>query len=496
MIARRMLLGCAAGLALPKALLAQTAPATIRERQDIKLFSQEPAKVKALRAGVAKMKSYSTIDPDDPRGWNYWSSIHGRRSPAPAGLERIYSQCDHTYQGYVAQHFLSWHRAYLLFFEATLQAAAGAAGETTAFQLPYWNWYADGDLPTIFTTGDAQSNPLWHERVSTSLDPQSLDTAFFDKKGLLPATFSQWGQSFSVPLEMNPHGSVHGVIGGDMGSIQTSARDPIFWLHHANIDRLWTAWIQRGAGRANPAPTSAWGKTAFTFDAGAKLTKTAAGVSESQTQLNYRYDSYAIGPAAAPVAAGGQRSVRTVPGFPVVEAAVAATPGQPASQAVSRAPRIVLRDDIVAVELGLTAGTQQRLTTFAARPASSTSSVWLQIEDLVVSQNAQRGGFSYSIAAALPDKPDKAVVLAEINTFTLPLYRPGRAEGHAHHAQTDGPLTIKLDLSQALAALGVRNAAMLNKGLLILFRPAQSLGQTAVADPLTVGGVVISTTPQ
>src|SRR5436305_4534028 len=44
-------------------------------------------------------------------------------------------------------------------------------------------------------------------------------------------------------LESTPHDSVHVSIGGFMGSFGTAARDPIFWLHHSNIDRLWDAWL-------------------------------------------------------------------------------------------------------------------------------------------------------------------------------------------------------------------------------------------------------------
>jgi hypothetical protein len=38
------------------------------------------------------------------------------------------------------------------------------------------------------------------------------------------------------------HGSVHVRIGGNMGSVPYAGYDPIFWLHHANVDRLWANW--------------------------------------------------------------------------------------------------------------------------------------------------------------------------------------------------------------------------------------------------------------
>jgi tyrosinase len=40
----------------------------------------------------------------------------------------------------------------------------------------------------------------------------------------------------------NIHDSIHGAFGGYMGSFDTSAFDPVFWLHHCNIDRLAAIW--------------------------------------------------------------------------------------------------------------------------------------------------------------------------------------------------------------------------------------------------------------
>merc|ERR1711953_192903 len=39
-----------------------------------------------------------------------------------------------------------------------------------------------------------------------------------------------------------PHGYVHGFVGGLMGDIMTSGMTPEFFLHHNNVDRIWTNW--------------------------------------------------------------------------------------------------------------------------------------------------------------------------------------------------------------------------------------------------------------
>jgi tyrosinase len=42
-----------------------------------------------------------------------------------------------------------------------------------------------------------------------------------------------------------------------MSNPSTAGLDPIFWLHHSNIDRLWESWLQ-AAGHVNPTDESAW----------------------------------------------------------------------------------------------------------------------------------------------------------------------------------------------------------------------------------------------
>jgi plastocyanin len=53
---------------------------------------------------------------------------------------------------------------------------------------------------------------------------------------------------------------------GYMRSLFVSARDPIFWMHHANIDRLWNRWLEPEVGGSNPPATETeWMDQEFTF---------------------------------------------------------------------------------------------------------------------------------------------------------------------------------------------------------------------------------------
>jgi tyrosinase len=164
-------------------------------------------------------------------------------------------------QAHGAPGFLPWHRAYLLDLERELQNI----DPTVA--LPYWRF--DQASPSIFTldffgvsnsVGTVQfspTNPLQFWRTdgvpginrrpffATNTAPPGLRTE--------PQTLAL-GNAYPAfrTLEGNPHGSAHTSFGGFISSIGTAARDPLFFLLHCNVDRLWAKW-QRQFGRFDPA---------------------------------------------------------------------------------------------------------------------------------------------------------------------------------------------------------------------------------------------------
>jgi hypothetical protein len=56
---------------------------------------------------------------------------------------------------------------------------------------------------------------------------------------------------FKSALENGPHNAVHNAIGGDM-TTAASPTDPLFFMHHANVDRLWYQWREAHPNR-NPS---------------------------------------------------------------------------------------------------------------------------------------------------------------------------------------------------------------------------------------------------
>src|SRR5262249_12491558 len=169
-------------------------------------------------------------------------------------------------QAHGAAGFLPWHRAYLLDLERELQAI------DPSVSLPYWRF--DQPAPNIFTPdflgisdsiGTVQfspTNPLQFWRTD---GVQGINRRpFFNTTGAPPGLRSEaqtlgLGSLYSAfrIMEGNPHGSAHTSFGGSISSIPTAARDPLFFLLHCNVDRLWAKW-QRQFVRFNPTQAASY----------------------------------------------------------------------------------------------------------------------------------------------------------------------------------------------------------------------------------------------
>lgn len=176
----------------------------------------------------------------------------------------------HTNAGSPEAHgapgFLPWHRAYLLDLERELQAIDPSVA------LPYWRF--DQPAPNLFTPAFfgvsnslgtvqfAPNNPL---QFWTTDGVQGINRRpFFSPNTQFANVISEaqtlaLGSQYSVfrSLEGNPHGFAHTSFGGSISEIDTAAKDPLFFLLHANVDRLWAKW-QRQFSRFNPATAASF----------------------------------------------------------------------------------------------------------------------------------------------------------------------------------------------------------------------------------------------
>ncbi|WP_395292221.1 tyrosinase family protein [Kitasatospora hibisci] len=114
-------------------------------------------------------------------------------------------------------------------------------------------------------------------------------------------------------LEDVPHNQVHGGVGGWMGRVEGSPRDPIFWLHHANLDRLWTGWLDKG--NHNPDHAS-WLDHEFIFFDETRQQKRPSTEAVLKDAQDYTYESLTDGagtrPALVPPAQAPQTGERVL----------------------------------------------------------------------------------------------------------------------------------------------------------------------------------------
>jgi tyrosinase len=292
---------------------------SVKIRKNVDFLTDD--ELQRFRNAVAQMKSLDKYEQDE-RSFGYWARIHA-------------SQCQHSWE-----QFLTWHRAYLYFFEQQLQDV------DPTVTLPYWDWASyradveaaiadmgsnvaldNGVIPEAyqcwidqpglgalkvqgvpqpaldklakvlnqkFNSGnrlflkaeikwgeDPQSdqaiiaalekiNPLWHYQRWPGGNSQIIFEAFpraedvdrilqldnFFSFGSGPADNHFFGavenlhnliHNFSGGLNPNYGNStepmnINNPQAGDMVNAGRTAFDPLFWAHHANVDRLWAEW--------------------------------------------------------------------------------------------------------------------------------------------------------------------------------------------------------------------------------------------------------------
>lgn len=326
--------------------------------------------------GVAEMQSRAL---DDPNSWWFFAAIHGQDIaepkfpgwgylPAPPSVPTTPVPSKHVQQLYWDQcqhqswYFPPWHRGYLVALEAQIRAAVVSLGGPATWALPYWNYLGPGNeyqLPPAFAQEqlpDGTINPLFVKarygpnmdgNVFVEIPPVSTDcqknTIYTGSNAATqppgyggPKTGFQHGGSTSGNLEQNPHNLVHVDVGGVnsagtywglMADPNLAGLDPIFYIHHANIDRMWAAWNQNG--NDNPTdPTwlsgpAALGQREFVMPMpdGSSWVYTPADVN-SLSQLDYTYEDLTTGlPAVQPFNRLAQRLV-TLGAAPAAEAKV------------------------------------------------------------------------------------------------------------------------------------------------------------------------------
>lgn len=242
----------------------------------------------------------------DPRQWDNYALEHA--------LHCTESNKAHP-QVHWGWHFLPWHRGYLYFLERILAniltTEFGIDGST--FALPYWDWSSQHGMPNTKIREQSGLASPFFGYDPTKEDMTADDGLGFDNSALydgnrgpspqkpqmdpaneltpesrqhvamtryymspeyinlcLAAPWEQFGGQPVIDrngqglIEAGPHNCGHDWVGirfgknRNMGTLRSAAADPIFFMHHCNIDRIWSLYTQ-----PQPDPTGDWGAPVY-----------------------------------------------------------------------------------------------------------------------------------------------------------------------------------------------------------------------------------------
>lgn len=243
-------------------------------------------------------------DQSRPVSWLQYSLLHGN---ADTGQ---FKYCPHG-----DWYFLPWHRAYVAMYETAARALIGKAD----FAMPYWDWTVDRTMPQAFTdtTYKGKPNPLYvpgrtlstpsrwplpdsivgpavMSKIYAQTTFQSFGTSKNPRQNSLDESWVVAGGGVQGTLEATPHNNVHNFIGAFMPTAG-SPRDPIFMMHHCNIDRIWAYWNalgRRNSDGMSPGDWALWNGMTFTNNylspTGVPYTAAVAGL-QNTLALGYTY---------------------------------------------------------------------------------------------------------------------------------------------------------------------------------------------------------------
>lgn len=311
---RDILIGTSCAVLAAAAPLALAASRT-NVRRNIVDIENDPGALQALRDAIDVLRKK-----DD----------YGKR-PAIDGWFALATTHSHWCFGNTARYevhygwwFLPWHRAYLIHVERALQEAINEPLLT----IPYWDWVMTPQLPASVSAlnyrngNNTRINPLFDDQRygpvgqggainfvdlgapgKTEAELIAIDS-FANFAGGQPGADLVKRPGF---LEATPHTYIHRAIGFDqphnrvgLMTVGMAPLDPVFFLHHANVDRLWQAWLNAGGRRQNP-DDPAWREHHFAFPETRKFKlidyRIADLLDTERSAGHYRYDRDHVGDA-------------------------------------------------------------------------------------------------------------------------------------------------------------------------------------------------------
>ncbi|XP_023763397.1 polyphenol oxidase, chloroplastic [Lactuca sativa] len=261
---------------------------------------------------------------DDPRSFKQQANVHC------AYCDGAYDQVgfpDLELQVHNSWLFFPFHRYYMYFFEKI----CGKLIDDPNFAIPFWNWDApDGmKIPDIYTNkksslydplrdvdhqppslidldfNGVDENLSPSEQTSKNLTVMYRQMVSSSKTSTLfmgsPYRAGDDASPGSGSIENTPHNPVHIWAGEwkhnngkNMGKLYSAARDPLFYAHHGNIDRMWSVWKTLG-GRRKDFTDKDWLDSSFLFyDENAELNRVKVRDCLDTKNLGYVYQDVEI----------------------------------------------------------------------------------------------------------------------------------------------------------------------------------------------------------
>ncbi|WP_075768825.1 tyrosinase family protein [Aerophototrophica crusticola] len=491
-------------LAVP-GLLARVASA----QQPTVRYNAYSAKGKQMLAiyadAVGKMMALQT---KDPRSWDFQWYTHfipgpqnlttklpkilevygASKDPNRQLAEQMWSMCQSHLKAQNAYMFLPWHRMYVLCFEEIIRAISGKP----EFTLPYWD-YLDPTQKSLPEEFRQPNDPLYKSLYRPDrnkyvyTDPKTGKTYNIDVNAGTPIDLGQpegainlncmqattyddasGVAGFCNGLNSNPHGIVHDYVGNEkgMGYVPTAANDPIFWLHHSNVDRVWASWNKNGGQN----PLSEWTSYDYTFadGNGNAVSYNAAKVGDT-VELGYVFDAYygaQFGPGTAKVETL-QLAVNTAP--------VGAAAPAPVQAAAATGPTVLGAGLTRAVLTSTSEGT----ALFQAAPKAPAAGKRMVLE---LSQLVQSGPVGQAFNVYIGEDAKSGTYVGQVSFFPA---MPADMD-HSAHGGTAGGVNAYFDITNEVAS-GAISAKMLAKPV-VAFLPAGPVNDAAKP---TVGAILI-----
>jgi|694.fasta_scaffold15267_7 hypothetical protein len=290
--------------------------------------------VRTLCKAVDYMRN--TLPMGTPTQWESYANIHMKHCTASDAANP---------QVHWGWHFLPWHRGYIFFLERILANCLDKLGYNgVPFAYPFWDWCAHQEIPNtkerearglaspLFGYDLTQENMVNADNLGfdnialfdgnrgptiqkSKMDPNNevsqdskahvqecknymspeyinlVLTTPWEQFGGKPVTDRATGQGL---VESGPHNDGHDWVGTrygknrNMGTLRYAANDPIFFMHHGNIDRIFSLY-------RNPMPDldGPWGQQVYTFPDidGSPVTVTIKDIMTKMNTVSYAVPS-------------------------------------------------------------------------------------------------------------------------------------------------------------------------------------------------------------